>query len=143
VFVLGDKAFAGDAAAARLPGWGFPDVPAPPPEFDLEVWEATLDRLLAQNFQRIYPTHFGPVDDVQGHLQAVKKLVRETAVFIKSKMDAELSRDQIVTDYKNWFAQRARAAGLTETAVNQYATANPLYMSVDGVMRYWRKREQA
>lgn len=143
VFALGDVAFCGDAAAARLPGWGFPDVPAPPPEFELDVWEATLDRLLAQNFQRIYPTHFGQIDDVQGHLQAVKKLVQETAVFIKLKMEAELSRDQIVTAYENWFAQRARAAGLTETAINQYATANPLYMSVDGVMRYWRKREQA
>ncbi len=143
VFVLGDVAFAGDAAAARLPGWGFPDVPAPPPEFDLEVWEATLDRLLAQRFERIYPTHFGPFDDVQGHLQAVKKLVRETAVFIKSKMEAGLSRDEIVTAYENWFAERAKAAGLTDDAIHQYATANPLYMSVDGIMRYWQKREQA
>ena len=25
-------------------------------------------------------------------------------------------------------------------ALNQFATANPLYMSVDGIMRYWRKR---
>ncbi|MAU01275.1 MAG: MBL fold hydrolase [Anaerolineaceae bacterium] len=142
VFVLGNVAFAGDAAAAQLPGWDFPDVPAPPPEFELEVWEATLDRLLAQKFERIYPTHFGPVDDVQGHLQAVKKLVRETAVFIKSKMDAGLSRDEIVVAYENWFAKRARAAGLTDAAINQYATANPLYMSVDGIMRYWQKREQ-
>lgn len=142
VFVLGDVAFAGDAAAARLPGWGFPDVPAPPPEFDLEVWEATLDRLLAQNFQRIYPTHFGPVDDVQGHLQAVKALVRETAVFVHTKMQEGLSRDELVVVYENWFAERARAAGLTEAAITQYATANPLYMSVDGIMRYWRKRAQ-
>lgn len=143
VFVLGDMAFTGDAAGARLPGWSFLDVPAPPPEFELEVWQATLDRLLAQNFERIYPTHFGPVDDVQGHLQAVKKLVRETAVFIKSKMEDELTRDEIVGAYENWFAGRARAAGLTDAAIHQYVTANPLYMSVDGIMRYWRKREQA
>lgn len=142
VFVLGDIAFAGDAAAARLPGWGFPDVPAPPPEFDLEVWEATLDHLLAQNFQCIYPTHFGPVDDVQGHLQAVKALVRETAVFVQTKMQDGLSRDELIMVYENWFAERARAAGLTEAAITQYATANPLYMSVDGIMRYWRKRAQ-
>jgi len=143
VYVLGDIAFAGDAAAARLPKWNMPDIPAPPPEFELEVWEATLDRLLAQNFQRIYPTHFGPVDDVQGHLQAVKALVRETTVFIQTQMQAGLNRDEIVVAYENWFAERAYAAGLTDTAITQYATANPLYMSVDGIMRYWRKREQA
>ena len=143
VFVLGDVAFAGDAAAARLPGWGFPDVPAPPPEFELEVWEATLDRLLAQDFRRIYPTHFGPVEAVQEHLHMVKALVRETAVFVQTNMQAGLSRDELVVVYENWFAQRAKAAGLTEAAIHQYATANPLYMSVDGIMRYWRKREQA
>jgi glyoxylase-like metal-dependent hydrolase (beta-lactamase superfamily II) len=142
VYSLGNIAFAGDAAAARLPDWGFPDVPAPPPEFDLETWETTLDRLLAQNFERIYPTHFGPVDNVQEHLHAVKILLRETAVFVKSKIDAKLSRDEIVVAYENWFAERAHAAGLTDIAITHYATANPLYMSVDGIMRYWQKREQ-
>lgn len=143
VFVIGDVAFTGDAAAACLPGWNFPDVPAPPPEFDLEVWEATLDRLLAQKFRRIYPTHFGPVDDVSGHLQTVKGLVRETAVFVHTQMQAGLSRDELVTAYENWFANRARQAGLTEDAITHYAAANPLYMSVDGIMRYWQKQAQA
>lgn len=139
VFVLGDVAFTGDAAAVCLPGLNFPDVPAPPPEFDLETWEATLDRLLAQGFSRIYPTHFGAVDDVKGHLLAVKRLVRETAVFIQQKMQEELSRDEIVVAYDNWFASRARSAGLSEEAIANYAAANPLYMSVDGIMRYWQK----
>jgi glyoxylase-like metal-dependent hydrolase (beta-lactamase superfamily II) len=143
VFVLEDVAFTGDAAAARLPGWNLPDVPAPPPEFDMEVWEATLDRLLAQNFRRIYPTHFGAVDNVIDHLQTVKRLVRETAVFIHTQMQAGLSRDEILTAYEGWFANRARQAGLTEAAIVHYAAANPLYMSVDGVMRYWQKQAQA
>lgn len=143
VYVLGDVAFTGDAAAIRLPKRNVPDIPAPPPEFELEVWETTLDRLLAQSFKRIYPTHFGPIDDAQEHLQAIKALVRETAEFIRVKMQANLSRDEILVAYENRFVERAKAAGLTEAAIAQYATANPLYMSVDGIMRYWRKREQA
>lgn len=141
VYVLDDVAFTGDAAAARLPGWNLPDLPAPPPEFEMEAWESTLERLLAQNFRRIYPTHFGPVDDVQNHLQTVKELVRETAVFIQTQMQAGLNRDEIVVAYENWFAERARAAGLSEAAIAHYSAANPLYMSVDGIMRYWQKRE--
>ncbi|MCA9897977.1 MAG: MBL fold metallo-hydrolase [Ardenticatenaceae bacterium] len=142
VYVIGDVAFTGDAAAVQLPGFGLPDIPAPPPEFDLEVWEATLDRLLAQKFRQIYPTHFGLVADVQGHLSAVKALVRETAVFIQTQMQAGLERDDILTAYEHWFAERARAAGLDEAAIAHYAAANPLYMSVDGIMRYWRRRAQ-
>lgn len=140
VFVLDDIAFTGDAAAVNLPNLNLPDIPAPPPEFDLEMWEATLDRLLAEGFSRIYPTHFGAVDDVQGHLLSVKQLLRDTAVFIQQKMEENLSRDEIVAAYENWFVARAKAAGLSEEAIAHYAAANPLYMSVDGVMRYWHKR---
>lgn len=143
VFVVGDVAFTGDAAGVRLPGFGLPDIPAPPPEFDLETWEATLDRLLAHNFSAIYPTHFGLVPEVRAHLLAVKQLVRDTAVFIQSQMQAGLERDAILTAYETWFANRAKAAGLSDEAIAHYATANPLYMSVDGIMRYWTKRAQA
>ncbi|WP_420630603.1 MBL fold metallo-hydrolase [Candidatus Leptofilum sp.] len=143
VYVIDDVAFTGDAAAVRLPAFNLPDIPAPPPEFDLETWEATLDKLLAHNFRQIYPTHFGCVDNVEGHLLTVKRLVRETAVFIQQKMQETLNRNDIVTAYENWFAKRAKAAGLSDEAIAQYATANPLYMSVDGIMRYWQKRLQA
>ncbi|WP_420643455.1 MBL fold metallo-hydrolase [Candidatus Leptofilum sp.] len=140
VYVMGDVAFTGDAAAVRLPAFNLPDIPAPPPEFDLETWESTLDRLLSHNFQQIYPTHFGRVDDVEAHLLGVKWLVRETAVFIQQKLQDGLTRDDIVTAYESWFANRARSAGLSDKAIAQYAAANPLYMSVDGIMRYWQKR---
>lgn len=142
VFEIGDIAFTGDAAAVSLPGSGFIDLPAPPPEFDLEVWEATLDRLLAQNYRHIYPTHFGLTENVEEHLRGVKKLVRETAVFIQNKIAVGQTRDEIVADYEAWFADRARVAGLPEEAIAEYAAANPLYMSVDGIMRYWQKRTQ-
>lgn len=141
VYVLDDIAFTGDAAGAHLPRWGLPDVPAPPPEFELEVWEDTLDRLLTQDFRRIYPTHFGPIDNVQRYLQTVKGLVRETAVFVRTQIEAGRNRDEIVAIYENRFAERAGAAGLTAEGIAQYAAANPLYMSVDGIMRYWQKQE--
>jgi len=142
VFEIGDVAFTGDAAAIRLPRLGMADLPAPPPEFDLEAWEATLDRLLARNYRQIYPTHFGLVEAVSDHLQEVKGLVRKAAVFIQNQMDEGRTRGEIVTAYQEWFAVRAREAGLSEDAIAQYAAANPLYMSVDGIMRYWNKRAQ-
>ncbi|MCP4420460.1 MAG: MBL fold metallo-hydrolase [Chloroflexi bacterium] len=142
VFEIGDIAFTGDAAAMRLPSLGMAGLPAPPPEFDMEAWEETLDRLLAQNYRRIYPTHFGPIDDVANHLHTVKELVQNATSFIQTQMKDRLTRDEIVVAYQNWFASRARAAGLSETAIAQHTAANPQYMSVDGIMRYWKKRGQ-
>lgn len=143
VYRLGDVAFTGDAAGIRLPATPFIDVPAPPPEFDLETWQETLDLLLAQNLQTLYPTHFGAITAVNDHLIRLKSLVTETAYFIKQQMDANMERDALVETYNQWNRQRARALGISETAIHQYETANPWYMSVDGVMRYWQRQEKS
>ncbi len=94
------------------------------------------DKALERRFQTVV------VDEPDTHLRTLRTQVRETAVWIKDKMDAGLERDEIVTQYNAWNRERARHAGLTEEAIHQYETANPWYMSVDGVMRYWRKRKK-
>ena len=140
VYRLGDVAFTGDAAGIQIPGFPLVDLPAPPPEFDLEVWEMTIDRLVAENFSAIYPTHFSRVDAVDSHFIELKQLLREAAFWIKAKMDDGVERDDLVAQFNEWNRSRARQAGLNDDAIHQYETANPWYMSVDGIMRYWRKK---
>lgn len=140
VYQLGNIAFTGDAAGIVLPDSQLLDLPAPPPEFDLEVWQQTVDRIADCQFETIYPTHFGAVNEVQPHLQGIKSLLQEAAVFVRRQMEAGVSRDKLVERYTNWNRERARVQGLDDFAIHQYETANPLYMSVDGIMRYWRKQ---
>jgi len=140
IFRLGDVAFTGDATAVILPSANLTDLPAPPPEFDREVWLKTIDLIEAENFSAIYPTHFGRVDDVNKHLDSVRQLLTEAPNFIKARMDDGLTRDEIVLAYREWNKKRAENAGLTAVQVEQYTAANPQGMSVDGIMRYWRKK---
>lgn len=142
VFQLGDIAFTGDAAGIKLPNYELLDLPAPPPEFDLEVWQATVDKLLAFNFRAIYPTHFGENTAVSTHLNGIKALINESANFVKERMDVGQERDLILAEYETWNRERALASGLSNEAIDKFLLVNPLYMSVDGIMRYWRKREQ-
>jgi len=139
VYRLGDIAFTGDAAGINTPGNSLADLPAPPPEFELEVWENTVDLLLAQDFTAIYPTHYGRLHNWREHLARFRPLLRDAANFVKAKMDKGVDRDDLIADYTEWNRQRAEAAGLTAAQIQQYLTANPLDMSVDGIMRYWRK----
>ena len=140
---LEDIAFTGDAAGIRLSTSGLVDLPAPPPEFKLEVWQQTIDRLLAENFSAIYPTHFGRTEDVQGQLLRLRGLLNEAAEFVRLRMVEGAERDDIVAGYIAWNHGRMRANGLSDYAIEQYNAANPLYMSVDGIMRYWRKKLQS
>jgi len=142
VFRLGDVAFTGDAAGIHLPDMPTIDVPAPPPEFELEVWEATIDRLLAENLSTLYPTHFGALHNPTEHLTELKALMRDITFYIKGHLDAGMERDDLVETYNNWNRARLHGAGMGDTAVHQYEISNPWYMSVDGITRYWRKRER-
>jgi glyoxylase-like metal-dependent hydrolase (beta-lactamase superfamily II) len=139
---LEDIGFTGDAAGIRLKTSGLVDLPAPPPEFKLEIWQATIERLLAQNFSAIYPTHFGRTEDVRGQLEALRALMDESAEFVRLRMVTGEERDAIVADYIAWNHERMHAHGLSDYAIEQYNAANPLSMSVDGIMRYWRKKLQ-
>ena len=67
----------------------------------------------------------------------------ESAEFVRERMVAGEERDAIVADYIAWTDDRMRAQGLSDFAIRQYNAANPLYMSVDGIMRYWQQEAGA
>jgi glyoxylase-like metal-dependent hydrolase (beta-lactamase superfamily II) len=144
-------AFTGDAAGVCLPTVNVVDLPAPPPEFHMETWLATLDRLESEQFHTIYPTHFGPLPDVHGHLRALRTLMIDSVAFVAERLHGragwqpaapidEAVRSSLLADYIAWNRERAAALGLSQTAIDSYELANPLFMSVDGIMRYLKKK---
>ncbi|MDX1687296.1 MAG: MBL fold metallo-hydrolase [Candidatus Promineifilaceae bacterium] len=142
-YLLGNVAFTGDAAGVRVPASQWVSLPAPPPEFDVEAWEQTLDRIKAEQFDSLYLTHFGRVTDVDNQLQQLRTIMKAATAFVRREMEAGTERDELVRRYIEWNREQAQAAGMSPSAFDQYEAANPLYMSVDGIMRYWRKREEA
>lgn len=71
------RAFVGDTAAVRIPPGDFVLPPTPPPDIDLELWEESLDRILRWRPASLGLTHFGEVRDPEGHLELVRKRLRE------------------------------------------------------------------
>jgi glyoxylase-like metal-dependent hydrolase (beta-lactamase superfamily II) len=140
VYRVSDVAFTGDAAGVHLPDSSFTALPAPPPEFDREVWLHTIDRLLAEAFTAIYPTHFGRIDNVSDHWRSFRALISEATEFVGKQMAAGREREEIVTRYLAWNEQRAVKLGVSERLAQRYEVANPNFMSVDGIMRYWQKK---
>jgi glyoxylase-like metal-dependent hydrolase (beta-lactamase superfamily II) len=142
VYRLGKIAFTGDAAGVHIPGVFFVDLPAPPPEFQLELWLESIDRLLALDIEAIYPTHFGRIEEWRQQLEALAGLMQVASEFVHVRINAGIERNQILDDYRAWFKARAQAGGMAEERFAQYEAANPLYMSVDGIIRYWTKKNR-
>jgi len=64
----------------------------------------------------------------------------QAAEFVRVRVVDGVEREALLEQYMTWTRERAAACALTERAFHQYETANPTFMSVDGLARYWRKR---
>lgn len=139
---LGEIAFGGDAAGVCLNNSPWITFPAPPPEFNLEAWQQTLGRLQEEQLQAIYLTHFGRIDNVQQHLERVQAMMEEMSEFVRLRLEAGMGRNQLVKEYIGHVAEAAEAQGLTEEEWRQYESVIPTFMSADGIIRYWQRRQQ-
>jgi glyoxylase-like metal-dependent hydrolase (beta-lactamase superfamily II) len=67
---------AGDVAGVRVGGHGV-CAPTPPPDVDVEAWEASVERLRAWRPRALAVTHAGTHADVDAHLDALLADLRE------------------------------------------------------------------
>ena len=139
-YKLGDICFAGDSAGTRLAGRDMIDIPASPPEFDRPTWLKTVERLQSYNFRELYPTHFGRVPDPAAHLEEFADFIPMISDFIADLMREGKDRSEILEAFISWQKDRASQAGFTDEETKQYLVSSPPEVSVDGIMRYWRKK---
>jgi glyoxylase-like metal-dependent hydrolase (beta-lactamase superfamily II) len=139
---IGDECFVGDAAGITVPGIDsgrFLAMPTPPPEFDPHAWRLSIERLQAEAFRFIYPTHFGRVENPDAHLRQARHAVAEHEAFMRADAAQNAARTAILTDYLEWIRRDALAAGLKQADFGRYLSTNLLTMNVDGMIRWWRK----
>jgi glyoxylase-like metal-dependent hydrolase (beta-lactamase superfamily II) len=125
--------YAGDAAGVRLAGGTFVMPPCPPPEFDLEAWEATIRQIELRAPANLALIHFGVFGDVQEHLAALRGTLARWSERVEDGMDeaafiAAARYDVSQSD-----------AGL----VDDYDRAGPYWHHFSGIDRYWRKKREA
>ncbi|GIW34065.1 MBL fold metallo-hydrolase [Meiothermus sp.] len=137
-FLIGDALIGGDVTGVKI-GRGPVLPPCPPPEIHIEAWLASLGKIRALKPRKLYLTHFGQTEDVEPHLSALEDKLLEWADWIKQKLKAGQTREQMVLEFEAYVATTLRAAGLSDEEVQEYEFADPSWMSVDGLVRYWNK----
>ncbi len=138
-YLYEDVCFSGDIGGVRIQGPRHLRLPMPPPEFHLEKWRQSLERLRSVKFNRIIPTHFGIYQDPDWHLNAIVRALNEIEDWMGKVMPANPSFDELNKEFLNWIKNRSLEEGLTTSQLEAYETANPSWMSTYGIQRYWRK----
>jgi glyoxylase-like metal-dependent hydrolase (beta-lactamase superfamily II) len=126
-------AYVGDVCGVRVPPYDFTMAPTPPPDIDLEQWQASVRIVEDWRPSAVCLTHFGRKTDVQEQLERIRERLATWG---------ELAR---VGDGERFVAavrDQVRAATDPEAAKRllQAAPADQLWL---GLERYWRKRAEA
>lgn len=147
VYIFEGICFSGDIGGVRLGGLPHLRLPMPPPELNLELWDASLEKLIqayrSGAFTRIAPTHFGIYEDAGWHLQALARLLKETEAWVVRQMSAEPTVQELNSQFIRWSEERAQEAHLSQEERQLYEAANPSWMSAPGIHRYWHKTRSA
>ncbi|MFY0605468.1 MAG: MBL fold metallo-hydrolase [Cyclobacteriaceae bacterium] len=136
---LGEVIFTGDVAGVKI-GDGPVVPPCPPPDINLEDWNESLDIILKAGAQKLYLTHFDAIDSPENHVAELRVILEDWARWVKSKWESGLTAEEITPEFSQYTADQLRAKGVDELGVKQYEAANPSWMSVAGLIRYWKKK---
>jgi glyoxylase-like metal-dependent hydrolase (beta-lactamase superfamily II) len=125
--------YAGDAAGVRIvPGRHVLPV-SPPPDFDLEAWERTLDEIERRAPKRLALIHFGVAEDVSYHLALMRDVLHAWAERVRLGASEQDFVDAGLTELR----QRVGEGG------EHWQRAAPLWQSYLGLKRYWDKKAEA
>lgn len=131
--------FTGDVAGVKI-NEGPVLAPCAPPDINLEKWHHSLEILRKINPEKLYLTHFGEVNNTLGHLEKLEENLHLQANWIKKYWDKQESIENITPIFQAWNDDILKQNGVDTEALEQYNTANPAWMNVMGLMRYWTKK---
>jgi glyoxylase-like metal-dependent hydrolase (beta-lactamase superfamily II) len=126
-------AYTGDVAGVRIPPSDFAIAPTPPPDIDIEKWNASIDVVESWSPTELCLTHFGRHEDVGDHLEQVRRRLSEWAQRARELNDLDAFAEQVEREY------REHADEDTAASYIQAAPPDQLYL---GLERYWRKRAE-
>lgn len=135
-----DIIFTGDVAGVKIDG-GPVVPPCPPPDINLEDWKKSISLIQKRNPKKIILTHYGEEARVQLHLDSLREILDDWAFWVKDKWEQGMSNDEITPLFMEYTANQLREKGVSEHGVKQYEAANPSWMSVSGLVRYWKKKQ--
>ena len=119
-------------------GKGIVVPPCPPPDIDIEAWVESINLLRSLKLSAIYLTHFVLITDIDEHLDSLENRLWDWAKWIKPYLGTEMK--EVVPKFEAYVVQQLKENGLDSEGLDQYEKANPAWMSVAGLMRYWKKK---
>ncbi|MFZ4543555.1 MAG: MBL fold metallo-hydrolase [Saprospiraceae bacterium] len=138
---LDNTLFTGDVAGVKINS-GVVMPPCPPPDINIEDWQASIELMRNLTVNQLVLTHFGQIEDKEAHLAALESELLAWAAWMKPQYEAGRKSEELIPEFQAFVADRLKGHGIQEIDIPKYEKANPAFMSVAGLLRYWHKKLQ-
>ncbi len=133
--------FTGDVAGVKIHR-GPVVPPCPPPDINIEAWKSSIEIIIEQKAEKIYLTHFGEIRDIFRHLDDLEIVLDDWANWMKPQFDAGKNPQEIIPEFMAYTKEQLLEKGCSPETIQVYEYANPSWMSVAGLLRYWKLKSQ-
>ncbi|HKV24884.1 MAG TPA: MBL fold metallo-hydrolase [Candidatus Acidoferrum sp.] len=135
-------AFVGDTAGFHIEGNPYVAPLTPPPDINLELWNASLDAISARKPSRLFLTHFGFSDHPAAHIAAYRKNLKGWSAvaekFLRASREEEAASAAFIAAVSAEIQQHVTGAEAEHYIFN--CSPNLSWL---GLARYHRKRAEA
>jgi glyoxylase-like metal-dependent hydrolase (beta-lactamase superfamily II) len=135
-------AFVGDTAGIRIDNGPYILPATPPPDINLELWDASFDAILERRPARLFVTHFAYAQNPTAHIAEFRETLHRWAEIAAHNL--RQSPNEIAAS--EGFVKTVRAelvSAVPDGMADPYAFTAGMDLSFLGLARYLRKREAA
>lgn len=136
----GKDLFTGDVAGVSIKG-GIVIPPCPPPDINIEYWHQSTQLIRQLDIHNLYLTHYGFVPYSEEHFDQLDKRLSDWANWIKPHFEKGSTYQEVTPLFKAMVLKELKDSGMNKKGQAQYEAANPSWMSVAGLLRYWKKKQ--
>ena len=132
--------FAGDTAGVRLQGVDYVRPPTPPPDIDIEAWSESMDTIKKLSPDVLYLGHFGATRNATQHLERLREQLISWGNYVLEAMRNGKEEQEILALLIAQTEPELQRVTDDPNALTRYEIATNYAMTVQGYMRYWRKK---
>jgi len=137
-YLVDDLLFTGDVAGVRIDrGPVLP--PTPPPDLNVELWQESIRKILSLKPHVLYLAHFGESVDVEEHMRELEERLLIVTEWVGEKLRQGKSEQEMASEMEKMFREILVNAGADKELIEDYELADPFWMNVPGLVRYWNK----
>ena len=136
--------FTGDALGIHVPDLPVLRPATPPPEFDLERYIASIERIRAAARSVLLFAHFGPLEDVDATCDLAIRRVRDWAGVVGDAVREGVDPEELTAKLESValadIETGAEATLDLEMLEDRLRLLSSIRMNAQGLARYWQKR---